>query len=120
MGVEQAVGIWSGAYRGQAYPLPRFMWCNFTLTDTAMHEGGPYSEIAAAGVRDTDGRVGEVLAALERAGVIDECAFCVVADHGMEQSDPACRGDWDVALRAAGVEARDEAYGFLYFGVPRA
>ena len=33
---------------------PRFMWCNFTLTDAAMHEGGPYSEIAAASVRDSD------------------------------------------------------------------
>ena len=51
------------------------------------------------------------------AGVFDDCAFVLVADHGMEENDPACRGDWDVALRAAGVEARDEAYGFLYFGV---
>ena len=94
------------------------MWCNFTLTDAAMHEGGPYSEIAAASVRDSDGRIGAILAALERAGVFDDCAFALVADHGMEQNDPSCRGDWDVALRAAGVEARDEAYGFLYFGVP--
>jgi len=41
-----------------------------------------------------------------------------MADHGMEQNDPGCRGDWDVALREAGIQARDEAYGFLYFGVP--
>jgi len=85
-----------------------------------MHEGGPYSEIAAASVRDCDGRIGEVMTALERAGVFDACAFALVADHGMEQNDPACRGDWDVSLRAAGIEVRDEAYGFLYFGVPRA
>ena len=26
------------------------------------------------------------------------------------------RGDWDVALRAAGLSFRDEGYGFLYFG----
>jgi hypothetical protein len=37
----------------------------------------------------------------------------------MEENDPTCRGDWDEALRAAGIDARDEAYGFLYFGVPR-
>ncbi len=117
MGVEQALGIIGGSYRDVSYPTPRFMWCNFTLTDAAMHEGGPYSEIAAASVRDSDGRVGEVLGALETAGVFDECAFALVADHGMEQNDPTCRGDWDVALRRAGVEARDEAYGFLYFGV---
>ncbi|HEV7525638.1 MAG TPA: alkaline phosphatase family protein [Acidimicrobiia bacterium] len=120
MGVDQAVGIIGGSYRDQTYPTPRFCWCNFTLTDAAMHEGGPYSEIAAASVRDSDGRIGEILGALEHAGVFDECAFALVADHGMEQNDPGCRGDWDVALREAGIDARDEAYGFLYFGVPRA
>ena len=44
------------------------MWCNFTLTDAAMHEGGPHSEMAAASVRDSDGRLGEVLDALEQRG----------------------------------------------------
>jgi phosphonoacetate hydrolase len=117
MGIDQATGILSGHYRDVSYPLPRFMWCNFTLTDAAMHEGGPYSEIAAASVRDSDARLGEVLAALERRGIIDDTAFLLVADHGMEESDPTCRGDWDVALREAGLDFRDEGYGFLYFGV---
>jgi phosphonoacetate hydrolase len=117
MGVEQATGILSGHYRDVDYPLPRFLWCNFTLTDAAMHEGGPYSEMAAASVRDSDARLGEVLAALERSGAIDDSAFMLVADHGMEESDPSCTGDWDVALRQAGLEFRDEGYGFLYFGV---
>ncbi len=93
------------------------MWCNFTLTDAAMHEGGPYSEMAAAAVRDSDGRVGEILAAVEQAGFFDDCAFVLVADHGMQENDRSCMGDWDVALREAGIEARDEAYSFLYFGV---
>ena len=116
MGVDQALGIIAGHYRDVSYPLPRFMWCNFTLTDSAMHEGGPHSEMAAASVRDSDGRVGEILRALERRGVIDDCAFVLVADHGMEETDPTCRGDWDVALRAAGIASRDEAYSFLYLG----
>jgi len=116
MAVEQAVGIWSGAYRGVTYPAPRFMWCNFTLTDAAMHEGGPHSELAASAVRDCDGRLGEILGAVERAGVFDDTAFVLVADHGMEENDPAVRGDWDVHLRAADLEFRDEGYGFLYFG----
>lgn len=117
MGVEQAVGILSGHYRDVSYPMPRFLWCNFTLTDAAMHEGGPHSEIAAASVRDSDGRVGDVLAAIERAGVFEDTAFFLVADHGMEETDPGCRGDWGVALARAGVPVRDEGYGFLYFGV---
>jgi hypothetical protein len=114
MGTEQAVGIWSGRYRDRSFPLPRFTWCNFTLTDSAFHAGGPYSGIAAASVRDSDARVGEVLAAVERAGVFDDAAFVLVADHGMQETDPAVRGDWDVALRDAGIDVRDEGYCFLY------
>ncbi len=120
MGVDQAVGVLSGHYRDVSYPVPRFMWCNFTLTDAAMHEGGPYSEIAAASVHDSDGRLGEILGAVERAGIFDDCAFVLVADHGMEENDRSCTGDWDVSLREAGIDVRDEAYGFLYFGVPSA
>jgi hypothetical protein len=113
--VDQATSIWAGSYRDTEYPMPRFMWCNFTLTDAAFHEGGPYSEIAAASVRDCDARLGDVLDAVERAGVFDDTAFLLVADHGMEETNPAVQGDWDVALRDAGVEVRDEGYGFLYF-----
>ncbi|HEY7107639.1 MAG TPA: alkaline phosphatase family protein [Acidimicrobiia bacterium] len=116
MGTEQAVGIWSGEYRGTAYPMPKFMWCNFTLTDSAFHAGGPHSEIADASVRDTDARIGEILDAVERAGAFDDTAFVLVADHGMQQTDPAVTGDWDVDLHAAGIPVRDEAYGFLYLG----
>jgi len=117
LAAEQASGIWAGEYRDVAYPRPEFMWVNFTLTDSAMHEGGPYSEMAAAAIRDTDGRIGDVLDAIERAGAFDECAFVVTADHGMEETDPAITGDWDAALRAAGVPFRDEGYAFVYLGV---
>lgn len=114
MATEQAVGLWKGSYRGESYPRPRFMWVNFTLTDAAMHEGGPHSEIAAAGVRDSDARLGEILRAVERSGAFDDCAFVLLADHGMEETDPAVTGDWDVPLRESGVEFRDEGYGFIY------
>lgn len=117
MGLEQALGILGGHYRDVSYPLPRFLWCNFTLTDSAMHEGGPHSEIAAASIRDSDARIGEIMAAVERAGIFDDTAFVLVADHGMEENDPAVRGDWDVPLKESGLRFRDEAYGFLYLGV---
>jgi phosphonoacetate hydrolase len=114
MGTEQAVGIWSGRYRDVRYPAPTFMWCNFTLTDSAFHIGGPHSEIADASVRDTDARIGEIVDAIGRAGAFDSTAFVLVADHGMQQTDPAVTGDWDDALRDAGIRFRDEGYGFLY------
>lgn len=114
MAAEQAVGIWDGHYRGVDYPRPRFMWVSLTLTDSAFHAGGPRSEIAEAAVADSDGRIGEILAAIERAGALADTAFALVADHGMEETNPEVRGDWDVALAEAGVSFRDEGHGFIY------
>jgi phosphonoacetate hydrolase len=112
--VDQFCGIWSGEYRGRSWPLPTFTWVNFTLTDAAFHEGGPYSEIAAASVHDTDARIGHLFDAVGRSGAWDDTAFVLVADHGMELADPEVTGDWDVALGDEGVSVRDEGYGFLY------
>ncbi len=108
--VDQFLRVWSET---KSDP-PVFTWVNFTLTDAAFHEGGPYSDMAASSVRDCDARLGRILEIVEQAGVWDECAFFLVADHGMEQSNPAVRGDWDVALADANVAVRDEGYGFLY------
>jgi hypothetical protein len=112
--VDQFVGIWSGHYRGTAWPLPRFTWVNFTLPDAAFHEGGPYSEIAAASVHDTDARIGRIFDAVERAGVADRTTFFLTADHGMQESDPTCTGNWADALDDSGVSYRDEGYSFIY------
>lgn len=114
--VEQFRSIWSGSYRGREWPVPKFSWVNFALTDAAFHEGGPYSEIAAASVADTDRRIGRIVDAVDARGERDRTAFVVVADHGMQLADTAVTGDWDAALRDAGVDARDEGYGFLYLG----
>ena len=117
IGLEMALGIWGDGYQGTEYPLPRFTWVNFGLTDAAFHHGGPYSEIARASIHDTDARLGEVLAAVERRGVFDRTAFFLVADHGMEESNPAVTGDWASALDATGIAYRDEAYMWIYTGV---
>jgi phosphonoacetate hydrolase len=116
--VAQFEGIWSGEYRGRRWGVPDFSWVNFTLTDSAFHAGGPYSEIAAASVADSDRRIGALLAAVERRGAYGRTAFFVVADHGMEETDPEVRGDWAPALAAAGVAFRDEGFGFLYLEDP--
>jgi predicted AlkP superfamily pyrophosphatase or phosphodiesterase len=107
LGAKDCVDLW-------AEVSPAFTWMNFALTDSAFHEGGPHSEMAAASVRDTDARLGQVLEAVEKAGVFDRTAFVLVADHGMEETDPGVRGDWGPVLRDAGISFRDEAYGFLY------
>jgi hypothetical protein len=113
LSMAQAVDALGGAHG----PLPRFMWVNFSLTDAAFHAGGPHSDIASASLHDTDARLGEVLTAVERAGVWDDTAFFLVADHGMEENDPSVTGDWGPVLADTGIAHRDEAYGFIYAGV---
>ena len=110
MGLAQVRQLWSSASR------PDFMWWNTTLTDAAHHEGGPHSEVARASLRDADTRLGAFLELLDSLGAYDDTAFLLTSDHGSEAADPDCRGDWDGALRAAGIPFRDEAYGFLYLG----
>jgi predicted AlkP superfamily pyrophosphatase or phosphodiesterase len=110
-GLTQAVEAWA-----DPDALPRYCFVNFTLTDSAFHRGGPYSDIARASVADTDARMGEVLAAVERAGASEETAVFLVADHGMEDTNPAVTGNWADALDATGIPYRDEAYGFIYLG----
>jgi len=92
------------------------MWWNTLLTDTGHHEGGPHSPIAHAAMKDADRRLGVFLDHLERIGALETTAILLTSDHGSEGADPACVGDWDEPLRDAGIEFRDEAYGFIYLG----
>jgi hypothetical protein len=116
-GMVQALDVWDGARDGRAAdgaPLPRFTFVNFTLTDAAFHHSGPYADIARASIHDSDARLGQILGAVERSGAWDRTAFFLVADHGMEDSNPEVTGDWAPALAATGIPCRDEAYGFIY------
>nr|WP_322748229.1 MULTISPECIES: alkaline phosphatase family protein [unclassified Frankia] len=111
LGLTQVAQLWGG----DAQP-PAFMWWNTTVTDTAHHSGGPYSPQARASMVDADRRLGVFLDLLDERGLTDDTAIVLTADHGSEGADPACTGDWDDALRAAGIPFRDEAYGFIYLG----
>jgi phosphonoacetate hydrolase len=111
IGLEQALSLWPS--RTEA---PRFMWWNTLLTDTGHHEGGPHSVMAHDSMRDADRRLGVFLDHVERIGALDETTILLTSDHGSEGADPACVGDWDEPLREAGIEFRDEAYGFIYLG----
>ncbi|MCW2681333.1 MAG: type phosphodiesterase/nucleotide pyrophosphatase [Frankiales bacterium] len=110
IGLDQVLGLW------REDEPPRLTWWNTTLTDSAHHAGGPGSDIARAGLRDADRRLGVWLDLVEERGLLDDVVVLMTADHGMEGADPTCTGDWDAALEAAGIPFRDEAYGFLYLG----
>ncbi len=109
-GLDQVLGLWR-----EGTP-PRLTWWNTTLTDSALHAGGPGSDIALAGLRDSDRRLGVWLDVVEERGLLDEVVVLLTADHGMQRADPAVTGDWDPALAAAGIPFRDEGDGFLYLG----
>ncbi len=111
LAVHQVRSLWSGE---DGNPRPRFLWINLILPDAANHAGGPHSEMGYAGLRDTDARLGEILDVLGDAA--DRTAFMLLADHGMEETDPGCKGDYGTALTRAGIPFRDEAFGFLYLG----
>jgi hypothetical protein len=110
-GLVQVLDLW-----GAGEP-PALTWWNTTLTDSAHHAGGPCSQIARAGLHDADQRLGVWLDLLEARDLLASTTIVLTADHGMELADPACTGDWDVALTEAGIPFRDEAYGFIYLGV---
>ena len=89
-------------------------WCSLAVTDAAGHESGPHGELARAAVRDSDARVGEIVTAVERAGVLERTAFFVIADHGMEQCDPEVVRPWEDDLTEAGVQHRILGEGLIY------
>lgn len=95
-------------------PLPTLSWCSFAVTDGAGHASGPHGELARQAIIDTDGRVGEIIAAVDRAGALDDTAFLVISDHGMEQTDNEVVGDWHGALAQTGVGYRDIGEGLIY------
>ena len=107
----QTIRLWEGH---DGNPLPTLSWVSLAITDEAGHESGPHGAAARAAVRDSDGRLGDVLAAVEAAGAIDRTAVFVIADHGMQQNDPANDRSWAAALASTGVPLRDVGDGFVY------
>ncbi|MFN2624984.1 MAG: alkaline phosphatase family protein, partial [Mycobacteriales bacterium] len=111
LGLAQVLQLWD-----DPRTAPAFTWWNSVLPDTGHHGGGPHSPESRASLRDTDRRLSVFLDHLDRHGVTDDVTILLTADHGSEAADSGCRGDWDDALRAAGIDFRDEAQGFIYLG----
>ena len=111
LSVEHTIDAWR---RVDGNPLPTLSWCSLSLTDEVAHEVGPHHPAARAAIGDSDARVGDVLAAVDDAGVRERTAVAVLADHGMEQSDPAVSTGWASELEATGVPHRDLGGGLIY------
>lgn len=108
---QHTISCW---LREHGNPLPTLSWCSLAVTDEAGHESGPHGELARCAVRDSDARVGAVLDAVERAGALEHTAVLVVADHGMEQSDPAVDHPWSKDLERLAPPHREVGGGLFY------
>ncbi len=95
-------------------PTPTFTWVTFNVTDAAGHHAGPHGDETRAALRDSDARVAKVLDAADQAGTLADTAVFVVADHGMEQTDPAVDGHYRSRLDAAAIRHRDLDNGLIY------
>ena len=113
LSVEHTVSCWSGL---DGAPLPSLSWVSLAVTDEAGHESGPHGELARAALRDSDARIADLLAAIDAQGATDRTAVFVIADHGMEQSDPDLDATWSDALTDTGVAHREVGGGLIYLG----
>ncbi len=112
---QRDAGQWEAGQRDGAR-LPTLSWVSLAVTDEAGHESGPHGELARHAVIDSDARIADLLAAVDAAGATDRTAVFVIADHGMEQSDPDLDATWDDALAATGVEHVEVGGGLIYLG----
>jgi len=98
--VADARHCWSG----ELGALPRFSWFTLNLTDSVGHYGGAHSEIGLAAIRDTDARMGEIIAEIDRRGVLERTAIVMCADHGMQTTAEGEAVDMSGPLRAAAID----------------
>ncbi len=114
MALNHGCGLWGGELYDTKMEVPDFCWINMPLIDSVFHDTGPHSELSRLALEETDARIGEILSVIARRGLLDETAIFLVADHGMEESDPQITESWNPYLEQANIAFRDEAYGFIY------
>lgn len=97
------------------WPPPALLYVALYSTDDAGQQGGPHGELLRTTLEEVDEQLGLMLGAYEAAGVLEQTAVIVVADHGMELQDAARTCPHRGALRAAGVRHVDpDGFGFVY------
>lgn len=61
---------------------PKFLFVQFDNVDGAGHGGGYGSMRHIQQIETTDGYIGQIYDAYEKAGILDDTLFIVIADHG--------------------------------------
>ena len=117
---------------------PNLLLVHLVEADGAQHAHGPESPEAVAALERVDARMGEIVAAAERAGLAPHTAWVVTGDHGfyrvhsafqpnvvlrdagLLQVDGSGRiGDWQAVAHRAAVKLRDPSDAALAARVDR-
>ena len=84
---------------------PNLMLIHLVDADTAQHQHGPHSPEAGAAIGRVDGRVGEIIRALDTAGIARQTAVIITGDHGFYRVHSAFQPN--AVLRSAGLLETD-------------
>lgn len=86
---------------------PHLLLVHLVESDGAQHAHGPDSAEARAAFARVDARLGEIVEAVERAGIGEDTAWVVTGDHGFSRVHSAFQPN--AVLREAGLLATDAA-----------
>ena len=100
-GVAQALLLFDDESR----PPPTFTYESFFLIDAVGHDYGPHHEAIRTALVETDKRIGEILALMERRGLLESTLFVVTADHGLAPTDTELAANQVQAVLEAGLKA---------------
>ena len=89
----------------ESHPAPMLTYHEFTVTDAVGHDYGPHHEAIRTALAETDKRIGEILALMERRGLLESTLFVVTADHGMAPIDTGLAANQVQAVLDAGLKA---------------
>lgn len=61
---------------------PNLLMTHPCMVDSTRHRNGLFNDAVVEALRLTDGWIGQLMQAVEDAGIADETSFCIVSDHG--------------------------------------
>lgn len=75
---------------------PDFLFIHFDSTDGSGHKNGYGTQAHLKAISEVDKLIGDVYASAEKAGIIDDTLFMVIADHGgtVDENGGGSHGGW--------------------------
>jgi len=86
---------------------PRLLAIHLAELDSVHHQNGPDTPEGREAAQRVDGRVGEVVKAIDEAGLRDETALFVIADHGFIAVDKTINPN-AILVKEGLIEAKDD------------